>query len=136
MLEPEIKERFVELRSQGMSFSTIAERLCVAKSTLIDWSKEFQEDIKNFRQIHLEAMREKYRVGFERRIELFGQQLQTIETELSKRDLTQLPTERLIDLLLKFGRELKTDDVPLTFCQKSSGFDLDLDRISVSKWEA
>jgi len=135
MIEPDIKERFIELRSQGMSFATIAERLNVAKSTLIDWSKEFQEDIKNFRQIHLEAMREKYRVGVEKRIELFGQQLNTIETELSKRDLTQLPTERLLDLLLKFGRELKTDDIPLTLYHRNDSFDFD--RLSsVSKWEA
>jgi len=135
MKEPELKEQFVELRSQGFSFATIAERLCVAKSTLIEWSKDLELDIKNFRQIHLEAMREKYRVGVEKRIELFGQQLNTIETELSKRDLTQLPTERLLDLLLKFGRELKTDDIPLTLYHRSDGFDFD--RLSsVSKWEA
>jgi IS30 family transposase len=33
--DPALKDQFIELRAQGVSFAVIAERLGVAKSTLI-----------------------------------------------------------------------------------------------------
>jgi transposase-like protein len=87
MKDPALKDQFVELRAQGMSFAAIAERLDVAKSTLITWSKEAENDIGNLRQIYAEAMREKYRMGTERRVEIFSKQLDSVEGELAKRDM-------------------------------------------------
>ena len=135
MKDLELKDKFVELRATGKSFASISAELGVSKSTLIDWSKDLTIEIKNLRQIHLESIREKYRFGVEKRIELFGQQLQNIQTELSKRDLSQIPIERLFNFLLKFGSELNTDDFSLTFCQRKSGFDFEPIN-SVSDWQA
>ncbi len=59
MIDPSVKEQFVELRAQGMSFASISGKLNVSKATLIGWSKEVKEDIGNMRQIHLEGLREK-----------------------------------------------------------------------------
>ncbi len=113
MIETEIQNQFVELRAKGLSFASIAERLSVSKTTLIAWSRDLKEDIANMRQIELEALREKYRMGVEHRTELFSKQLNAIEGELGKRDLSTVPTERLMDLLMKFGKELATTDAPL-----------------------
>jgi transposase len=137
VIEPAIKEQFVELRSQGTSFSSIAQRLNVSKSTLIEWSKERKEDIGNMRQIHLETLREKYRMGAERRMELFAKQLDAVEGELSKRDLTTIATERLFDILAKLGRELNATDAPLTLRKVNKELELDPDVFGmVSEWEA
>jgi hypothetical protein len=46
--------RFIELRSAGVSFARIAEQLGVAKSTLINWSREHQHLIQNLRAIEWE----------------------------------------------------------------------------------
>lgn len=131
------KEKFVELRSQGNSFASIADSLDVSKATLINWSKESREDIGNFRQIHLEAMREKYRIGTEHRMEVYAKQLKAVEDELAKRDFANVPTERLFDLQVKLGRELHILDVPLNFQQRTDGFSLEQDNFSIKKeWTA
>ena len=40
------------------------------------------------------------------RIELFGEKVQAIKSELDKRDLSQLPTDKLFDLLIKYANVL------------------------------
>ncbi len=137
MKDPATKEQFVELRAQGVSFAVIAERLGVAKSTLITWSKEAENDIGNLRQIYAEAMREKYRMGAERRVEIFAKQLDSVEGELAKRDMATVPTERLFDMLLKLGREIGVN-APMSFKQKKVGnIDFDFaDMAPLATWEA
>ena len=137
MKDPALKDEFVELRAQGMSFTAIAERLGVAKSTLIEWSKERENDISNLRQIYAEALREKYRMGAERRVELFAKQLDAVEGELAKRDMSTVPTERLFDILVKLGREIGVQNAPITFKQKKlgSGFEF-ADLVPTAEWQA
>ena len=131
------QEQFIELRAQGMSFAAIVERLGVAKSTLIAWSKEAENDIGNLRQIYAEALREKYRMGAERRVELFAKQLDAVEGELAKRDMATVPTERLFDMLLKLGREIGVN-APMSFKQKKVGnIDFDFaDMAPTIEWRA
>lgn len=137
MKDPATKEQFVELRAQGVSFAVIAERLGVAKSTLIAWSKEAENDIGNLRQIYTEALREKYRMGAERRVELFAKQLDAVEGELAKRDMSTVPTERLFDMLVKLGREIGVHNAPLQFKQKKLGADFDFaDLAPTAQWQA
>ena len=118
-----------------MSFGSISEQLNVSKPTLIGWSKERKEDIGNMRQLHLEALREKYRMGEERRLELFAKQLDAVEGELGKRDLTSLLTERLFDILAKLGRELNTMNAPMTFQRREEPDLGDMLRSTVA-WQA
>jgi transposase len=135
--DPKKKEQFIELRSQGVSFASIAKKLDVSKSTLIAWSKNMQEDIANMKEIHREALREKYRMGEERRMKLFAKRLEAVEGELEKRDLTKVSTERLYDLLMKLGRELNVVDAPVTFKKRSGSFEIDPDAMcTVSQWQA
>ena len=54
----ETKERFIELRAKGWSFDKIAKELGKAKQTLIDWSKELQDEIANRKALELEALYE------------------------------------------------------------------------------
>lgn len=96
-----------------------------------------REDIANLRQIHLEALREKHRLGAERRMELFAKQLDAVEGELGKRDLTTVPTDRLFDVLVKLGRELATISPPMTFQRRVNGLELDMDTMcSKYEWQA
>ena len=52
----ELKERFIELRAKGWSFDKIAKETGKAKQTLIDWSKELQDEIGNRKALELEAL--------------------------------------------------------------------------------
>lgn len=135
MIDTAVKEQFIELRAQGVSFAAIAERLDVAKSTLISWSKDNKYEIGNLRQIHAEALREKYRMSAERRLALFAKQLDAVEGELAKRDMATIPTERLFDIMVKLTRELNLTDTPLAFTERPTEFILE-DITPLAKWEA
>ena len=47
MTEYEAKERFVELRVQGLSFEEISRELKISKQTLADWARELRDEKVN-----------------------------------------------------------------------------------------
>ena len=47
MKDMSIKEKFVELRAQGLSFKKIADEIQVSKPILIKWNSEFNKEITN-----------------------------------------------------------------------------------------
>ena len=106
-----IKERFIELRAQGYSFDRIAKELGKAKQTLIDWSKDLQEEIANRKALELEALYEKYYLLKENRLQTFGAMLTKIKAEVERRDLSEVPTEKLLELLLKYNSQVKEEIV-------------------------
>lgn len=49
------------------------------------------------------------------RIELFGEKLKTIKDELDKRDLLDIPTDKLFDLFMKCFHQLQEKSVDTVF---------------------
>ena len=109
------KEQFIELRAKGWSFDRIAKELGKAKQTLIDWSKELQDEIANLKALELEALYEKYYLLKETRLQTFGEMLTKIKTEVESRDLSDVPTDKLLELLLKYNSQVKEEIVEPTF---------------------
>ena len=105
----EEKERFIELRAKGWSFDKIAKELDRAKQTLINWSKELEDEIANLKALELEALYEKHYLLKENRIETFGVLLKKLKDEVMSRDLSDVPTDKLLDLLLKYENQLKDE---------------------------
>ena len=105
----ETKEKFIELRAKGWSFDKIAKELGKAKQTLIDWSKELQNEIANLRAIELEALYESYYLLKENRLQTLGVMLTKIKKEVEQRDLSEVPTDKLLDLLLKYNLQTKEE---------------------------
>jgi hypothetical protein len=110
-----VKERFIELRAKGWSFDKIAKELGKAKQTLIDWSKELEDEIANLKALELEALYEKHYLLKENRIETFGVLLKKIKDEVLSRDFSEVPTDKLLDLLLKYENQLKEEVVEPRF---------------------
>lgn len=133
------KYQFIELRAKGLSFHKISQELEVAKSTLIQWSKELELEIANLKAIEMEAIFEHYCMSKKARIELFGEQIAKIKNELRKRDFSDIPTEKLFDLLLKYANYLKQDEMKMEFRreEKQDLFDRLKDlETKVIKWVA
>jgi len=107
----ETKEKFIELRAKGWSFDKIAKQLGKAKQTLIDWSKELQEEIANRKALELEVLYETYYLHRESRLQMFGAMLTKIKEEVEKRDLSDVPTDKLLDLFLKYNSQVKEEIV-------------------------
>ena len=105
------KERFIELRAQGWSFDKIAKEIGKAKQTLIDWSKELQDEIANRKALELELLYETYYLHKESRIQTFGAMLTKIKEEVESRDLSDVPTDKLLDLFLKYNSQVKEEIV-------------------------
>jgi restriction endonuclease Mrr len=107
----ELKERFIGLRAKGWSFDKIAKETGKAKQTLIDWSKELQDEIANRKALELEALYESYYLLKENRLQTFGVMLTKIKTEVESRDLSDVPTDKLLELLLKYNSQVKDEIV-------------------------
>jgi transposase-like protein len=103
----EQKSHFIHLRAKGYSFAKIAKELGVAKSTLSNWNQELQEEIAQAKAMELEALQEEYFLLKEGRIKLLGEQLKAIQEEIGNRDLSQVNTDRLLELQLRYFGELK-----------------------------
>jgi len=115
-MEPiETKNKFIELRAKGYSFDKIAKELGKAKQTLIDWSKELEEEIANLKALELEALYEEFYLLKEDRLRRLGKILKSIEDQLLDRDLSEVATDRLLDLLLKYRAQIEEDLVEPTF---------------------
>lgn len=110
-----VKENFIDLRAKGFSFDNIAKELKMSKQTLIDWSKELQEEIANRKAIELESLYETYYLLKEYRLKNFGSLLNKIEQELQNRDLSDVATDKLLELFLKYNTQLKEEIVEPNF---------------------
>jgi hypothetical protein len=111
----ELKERFIQLRAQGYSYDRAAKELGKAKQTLIDWSKELGSEIANRKALELDALYEKYYLYKEHRLQVFGQILARLREEALNRDLSDLPTDKLLDLVIKYNSQLKEEYLEPTF---------------------
>lgn len=102
----ELQQQFIEYRAKGWSYARIARRLKLAKSTLSNWASEFEEEIASLKAMELEALYERYFLAKEGRIKLLGEQIKAIQKEIKSRDLSEVPTEKLLELQLRYFDQL------------------------------
>jgi len=119
------KEKFVELRAKGKSFHSIASELGVSKTTLIAWSRELAQDIDNQRELEFDFIREKYKISREHRIQLYSEQLEAIRKELAQRNLSDVPTIKLLDYQFKVIDTLQAQDQRPLLAETISSFAFD-----------
>ena len=91
------KDQFVIKRGlEGKSFDTIARELAVTKATLIQWSKELEEDISDLMNFEKEKMIEKYQAGKKIRFEAMLELRDKVLSEIKKRDLSEVSFGSLV----------------------------------------
>lgn len=109
MKDLEEQERFLELRAQGKSLRTIEAETGINRRTLSKWESESKEELDNLKAIELDALREKYWLTRQARIRIYGDQYQRFIEELKKRDLSGVPTPKLVDMALKLDTQLRDE---------------------------
>lgn len=107
----ELKLEFIQLRAKGYSFSKIAKKLKVSKTTLANWNQELEQEIASAKAMELEALFESFYLLKEGRVKLLGGLVKKLQKEAESRDLSDLPTDKLLDLLLKYHAALKEEYV-------------------------
>lgn len=135
MHDQETIRRFIQLRAAGWSFARIATELQVSKPTLIVWSRKHQFEIANLRAIETEALAEKLLANRQQRWQALGQDLARVEAELSKRDLTAVPTSRLLGLAAMLRREVSRETGTVRFTDNYYGLPAEQRVEEVTDWQ-
>lgn len=107
----ELKSQFIELRAKGFSIRAIAKELQLSPQTISNWHVELEEEIARLKAIELEALYEEFHLLKAHTLRRLGNQLMAIEEELSKRELSNVPTDKLMELQLKFFDEVRKEHV-------------------------
>jgi hypothetical protein len=105
----EIRDRYVELRASGVSVKYATEQLGIAYNTGVNWEPAIRDEVEVRKAIHREELLEKYRISKEGRIEIFGEIFLATKDELKKRDLSQVATPKLLDMMISCVKVLKSE---------------------------
>jgi len=121
-------EKFIELRAKGYSFDRIAEETGTSKPTLLKWNSQYGKELEQAQYFELNSLLAQYGLMRRNRVEAFSKLLGTALEELQKRadtdNLSRLPTDKLLDLVLSLEQRVmrETEGKKLEF---SSARDLD-----------
>lgn len=99
------KENFIDLRSDGLSFDTIAKKLNISKNTLINLQIELEEEISNATFFKYQTILEKYKLTKINRVESHSKLFEKVMKEIESRDLTKLSFKDL----LSFKEDIKNN---------------------------
>lgn len=135
MYDKTVTDRFITLRSQGMTLAKIMQELNVSKPTLIGWSRKFRFEIQNARVIELEALRDQWLNGVSDRVNGLGEQLKKAEAELAKRDLTALSTPQLFTLASALRKRIEHETGSLQFTTPTGDMPSDEYHEEVLDWK-
>ena len=101
MKDIKTKNRFVELRAQAKSLRAVADELEIGLQTAMRWEHELKEETENLKAIDYDALVERHRLTKQAQIERYGIELARVNEEIQKRDLSDVRTPKLYDIMIK-----------------------------------
>ena len=110
MKDQKSKERFVELRAEGLSFDKIAKMIKISKPTLINWNRELTKQIEEVKNIRYGEILEKYKVTKEKRIARLARALDQAWQAYDKKDYKNLSKRDLLLIINQLDKRL-TDEI-------------------------
>lgn len=126
------QREFITLRADGISFDKISTQLKVSKATLIQWSKLLEDEIKDLQFEAFIKIKESYSWNTQKRYELLLKQLEKIEDNILKADLSKSNIKDLYsiqnDILYKLDMlEKKVSTNPKVTITNDLGYKQNLD---------
>lgn len=115
MIDSETKLKIVGLRAKDYSIVRIAKELGLAKQTVVDTVKEMKDEIASLQAVQLDALYEAEALSVEARIKRLSALLAKLQAELDERNLSDVPTEKLVGLILKTSSTLESSLVSPIF---------------------
>lgn len=104
-----VKEKFIVLRAEGLSFDKIAKRIKVSKPTLIKWQREYQREINELLEVRYCEILEKYKLTKEKRIEKIAEELDLVWEAYKKVEYKDLTKRELLMMIMRLERRLKEE---------------------------
>ena len=96
MYSQDTVNQYIELRAEGRSHRTIAEKLNISIGASIKWAAEHEAEIAQLALARREALRERYVNNFETKLADLSGELGRIDEELKLRDFADVSTEFLL----------------------------------------
>lgn len=115
MKDSKTKNKFLELRAPGMSLRSIEREIGVGRRTLAKWESECKEELENLKAMEIDALREQYRLTTQAKLERYGAELKRVTEELQKRDLAEVKTPKLYDIMIKLHARIEETCPALPF---------------------
>ena len=115
---------FIKLRARGLSLRQCGEQLGTNKDTCNKWDRELKAQVAKHKAERLADVYTEYGMYREARIKALGTALNNIDSELSNRNLSDVPTDKLLDFKLKYTEALAGEYIPLSV-QTDEGQPLD-----------
>jgi len=106
MVTTDQRLRVIELRAEGLSVQKIAKKVALSKQTVTDIVREGREQVAALEALNLDKLYEAMKITNVERIKNLATLYARLKAEIEERDLTTLPTEKLIDLYLKTATQL------------------------------
>jgi transposase-like protein len=107
MKDTDKQKKFIELRAKNYSFQRISDKIGVSKPTLFKWDKKFSHEIDTLNSIELEGLYQEYMTTTKQRVEYLGKLHQKLIKELQNRELTDVKTDKLLEMIIKTSNELE-----------------------------
>ena len=102
-----VKLRVIELRAEGLSYANIAKEVNIAKQTAVDIVRDNIDEVDTLQAIEMEALIDASKVNQRGRIEQLSELHSKLREEIAKRDLSEVPTDKLIKLYLNTSQTLR-----------------------------
>ena len=109
MKKQEVKEKFQQLRAEGISYEKISKMIKVSKPALIEWGKEFKKEIEKLKAIRYEIILEKYKVTRENRIERIARELEIAWKNYEAIDYKDLSKREILMMIIKLEKRLREE---------------------------
>ena len=100
-------DKFLELRARGWSLGHIATEIDVSKRTLVDWNREYAQDLESFRALERDLLKEKLIASREEELNHLHRLQKDIADELGNRRLKYIDTEDLFHLSVELREEIE-----------------------------
>ena len=94
------KADFITYRSLNWSIQRISEKIGVCPRTLADWNGQYKDAIANLRYLHADVHFQNLVEARQKDLQTLSRRQQALDNELAQRDLSDIPTDKLMRLAI------------------------------------
>lgn len=109
------KEKFIEMRANGLSYDKISQELTISKPTLLKWGREYHKEIANRLFLDFETILSEYSLKKKTRIESLAIVLHKALEELKARPLEELSTKDLLSFIHQLDSKMRQEVATLQY---------------------
>lgn len=100
-------QKFIELRAEEISLDKISKSIDVSKPTLVKWCKDYKLEIHNHKSVLIDMLKDEFLLSRREELEFLKTLISSLNNELLRRDLSEIPTDKLYKLRQEVKNEIR-----------------------------